>query len=149
MQLLAILMARLSEMIRAFRAPVTDTAYRSDHTSRFKDVSHLLDDELIPFIRANQSDENMVIPALWRVIDQRRLTALAMDPDLAPYIRIMSLDRLDASGNELRILVARTDHDPGVCVMALKTLHNKRLAKRAADSKHEAVRMHINQEYMN
>lgn len=76
------------------------------------------------------------------MLSQASLRALAVNPDQPPLVRIDALERLDASGDDMRILIARSDHDPAVAIVALQTLIDQSRLHEARDAVHDIVRLY-------
>jgi hypothetical protein len=131
---------RLRKLIRGFDA--LELAPESTQTGIRPTVESLKNDaDCIAFIRKYAEHENIVVKAVAKVMNPVRLATLALDPDLQPYIRIAALGRLGAN-DDVRIRIARSDHDPAVAISALQTLLDKSRIKEAADAKHEVVRLY-------
>ncbi len=139
MSLLRIFRA-LRSLIRHYQSP--ELVSESTQTGIRPNIDSLKDDaDCIVFIRKYTDHEDMVVRAVAKVRNPVRLVTLALDPDLQPYIRIAALGRLGAN-DDVRIRIARSDHDPAVAIAALQTLLDKNRIKEAADAKHEVVRLY-------
>lgn len=130
----------LRRLIRAYRAP--ELAPESTQTGIRPNLDSLKDDaDCITFIRKYSEHEDLVVRAVTKIKNLVRLATLALDPDLPPYIRIAAMGRLGAN-DDVRIRIARSDHDPAVAISALQTLLDKTRVKEASDAKHEVVRLY-------
>jgi|GEM_PF-6592354 len=99
------------------------------------------DAECIAVIRRYMDYEDLALRAVAKIKSPMRIATLALDPDIQPYIRIAALARL-GSDDDMRIRIARGDHDPAVAISALQTLVDKRRIKEAIDSKHDVVKLY-------
>lgn len=138
------LLSRLRRLIRDSVDPYPES--EKTETGIRPKIDGLKDDgEIIAFVMKYSEHEDVVIKAIAKIRNQLRLQVIALDPDLLPYIRIAALEHLNSTGDDIRIRIARTDRDPGVCVVAIQTLHRKSRATEARDSVHDVVRLFINQ----
>ncbi|MCC7522887.1 hypothetical protein IT407_03755 [Candidatus Uhrbacteria bacterium] len=134
---------RILELVRHFRPerPVSKPIPREDSISGERLKS---DDELVEYVRAHASEEgDGVFRAIRMIRSQDCLVTLAIDPDQPPYVRIASLNHLGSAADSVRIMIARTDHDPAVAISALQTLIDRRRAHEAVDTKHDDVKHYI------
>lgn len=130
----------LRSLMRQYRS--SELPPESTQTGIRPNVDSLKDDsDCIAFIRKYSEHEDVVVRAVAKVVNPVRLATLALDPDLQPYIRIAALGRLGAN-DDVRIRIARSDHDPAVAISALQTLLDKSRIKEASDAKHEVVRLY-------
>jgi hypothetical protein len=136
------LFTRLRRIIRDSVEPFPES--EKTETGIRPKVEGLKDDsEIVAFIRKYSDHEDVVIKAVGKIRNQLRLQVIALDPDLLPYIRIAALGRLDSSGDDPRIRIARSDRDPAVCIVAIQTLHDRRRAQEARDTIHDVVRLFL------
>lgn len=139
---------RILALIRKLRAeepPITT----GTGPYRTQSIDHLASDmELVSFIRHHgEGDKDLAVSAIRRIANNLRVQILAMDPDLPPYIRIAALGKLGPSADSLRIMIARTDHDPAVAIVAIQTLHDRTRVKDAYGSVHDVVNLFLRTKY--
>lgn len=128
---------------RLFRESPADFYTDSERSGIRKKLDQITDDsELIAYIRRHAATESDAVDAIKRVRNPLRVQLLALDPDLDPFIRIAALNILDASCDDVRIRIARSDHDPAVAIVALQTLSAKHRLREASDAKHDIVRLY-------
>lgn len=136
------LFSRLRRIIRDSVEPFPES--EKTETGIRPNVEGLKDDsDIIAFIRKHSEHKDIVIKAIARIRNQLRLQLIALDPDQVPYIRVAALGHIDSTGDDLRILIARSDHDPDVCIVAIQTLCDKRRAAEASDTIHGMVKLHL------
>lgn len=136
---------RLRQLIREFTEANQSEAPAQEYTPN----ANLLntDAECISFIRRFMDKEDAALHAVSKIKSPMRIATLALDPDLQPYIRIAALGRL-GSDDDMRIRIARSDHDPAVAIAALLTLNDKNRIKEAHDAKHDVVRLYASTTYL-
>ncbi|QQR60893.1 hypothetical protein IPH19_00255 [Candidatus Uhrbacteria bacterium] len=136
------LFSRLRRIIRDSVEPFPES--EKTETGIRPNVEGLKDDsDIIAFIRKHSEHKDIVIKAIARIRNQLRLQLIALDPDQVPYIRVAALGHIDSTGDDLRILIARSDRDPAVCIVAIQTLHDRRRAQEARDTIHDVVRLFL------
>lgn len=136
------LFSRLRRIIRDSVEPFPES--KKTETGIRPKIDTLKDDsDIIAFIRKYSEHQDIVIKAIARIRNQLRLQLIALDPSQVPYIRVAALGRIDSTGDDLRILIARSDHDPAVCIVAIQTLYNRKRAPEARDTIHDVVKLFI------
>jgi len=136
---------RLRQLIRTFTEVNQYVPPSEEYTPNVNFLN--TDAECISFIRRFMDKEDAVLHAVSKIKSPMRIATLALDPDLQPFIRIAALGRLGPD-DDMRIRIARSDHDPAVAIAALLTLINKKRIKEAHDAKHDVVRLYASTTYL-